>query len=94
MSEMIKFACKKVMVEPAFFSDDEVEALNGIGENIMNEIFFYIPTIGLTQKEKEDYREKVLKLASQQVEVESISEEEKEVQEKKPRKKSENSSSN
>ena len=51
----MKYACKEVMVEPTFFTDEEIENMNGIGNAIMEEIFNKIPTIGMTAKEKKTF---------------------------------------
>jgi len=61
-------ACRAVMVEPKFFTDDELENLNGIGEAIMNEIFMKIPTIGMSAKEKKEYLKKIEEFAKKQLE--------------------------
>lgn len=56
-------ACRSVLVEPEFFTDEELENMNGIGELIINEIFTKIPTIGMSEKEKEKYHENIKKVA-------------------------------
>lgn len=90
LTEAMKFACGKVMIDPLFFTDDEFESMNGIGEAIINEIFFKIPTIGLDEEQKEEYRKKVIEFAKNQMENESKSE----VEVKKPKGKRGSSSSN
>lgn len=64
------YACKAVMIEPSFFTDDELENMNGVGKAIMDEIFLKIPTIGMTAKEKKYYHAKIEELAEKQVEKE------------------------
>jgi len=73
----MKYACKAVMIEPSFFTDDELKNLNGIGKVIMDEIFQKIPTIGMTAKEKKHYHAKIVELAKKQVEEDEVTEEKK-----------------
>lgn len=61
--ECIKYACKSVMIEPTFFTDKELENLNTLGKVIMDEIFYKIPTIGMTESEKDDYKKRVIENA-------------------------------
>jgi len=55
----MKYSCSAVMVEPEFFTDDELESLGKEGEALMNEIFFKIPTIGMSAKEKKHFKKKM-----------------------------------
>lgn len=84
ISEIQKFACKKVMVNPEFFTDEEYENMNGIGEAIVNEIFYKIPTIGMTQSQKEQYNKTLMELAT----LEASRQEKTEEEQKKPKKRS------
>jgi len=76
LTKSIAEACRAVMVEPKFFTDKELENLNGIGEAIMNEIFMKIPTIGMNAKEKKHYLKKVEELAKKQIKDQSEDEDE------------------
>jgi len=64
-------ACRAVMIEPKFFTDKELENLNGLGEVIMNEIIMKIPTIGMSAKEKKEYLKKVEEFAKKQIDEQS-----------------------
>ena len=67
--ECMKYACKEVMIEPAFFTDEELEDMNSIGKSIIEEIFHKIPTIGMTVKEKKDYHKRVAEIVKKQIEL-------------------------
>lgn len=53
IEDAIKYACQCSMIEPEFFSDEELKNLNQEGIMGINEIFANIPTIGKTKEEKE-----------------------------------------
>lgn len=53
------YAVKCAMVEPVFFSDEELEKLNITGLNLIQEIYGEIPLIGKTKKERDDYFKKI-----------------------------------
>ena len=70
------YAVKCAMVEPKFFSDEEVEKLNVVGFNLIREVFEEIPLIGKTKKEREEYIKTIEKIIKQSQEnQEEISEE-------------------
>lgn len=47
------YAVKCAMIEPKFFSDEELEKVNVVGFNLIREVFEEIPFIGKTKKERE-----------------------------------------
>ena len=75
----IKFACSSVMINPTYFTDEEIYNLNGLGNQITNEIFNKIPTIGMSNAEKEEFLEKIKKYLENQNEekIEIIKEDKK-----------------
>jgi len=76
------YACNAVMVEPSFFTEEELKTTNGFGKAIIDEIFMKIPTIGMSAKEKKEYTKKVEEFAKKQV-PEQTKEEKEEKEEKK-----------
>lgn len=72
----IKYACQCSMVEPSFFTDEELEQLNTAGYAVMMEVHSLIPLIGKTKKEKEQYYKKLEEEINKVVEKEEESEEE------------------
>ena len=53
----VKYAVKCSMVEPSFFTDDELEKINKVGFDLINEVFGEIPLIGKSLKERKEYFE-------------------------------------
>lgn len=53
IEDAIKYACQCSMIEPKFFTDEELKNLNQEGIMGINEIFANIPTIGKSKEEKE-----------------------------------------
>lgn len=78
--DAIYFAVKCAMVEPTFFTDEELKNLNGVGRNLIYEIHEYLPKVGMTKKEKEDFDKKIKSLVK---ELENTSEPSEEETEKK-----------
>ena len=64
----MKYACREVMIEPSFFTDEEIQNMNGLGKVMMDEIFTKIPTIGMSENEKKTYFSKVQELSKKQSE--------------------------
>lgn len=58
--DLIIEACRYSMVEPAFFTDEEIKNLNTTAINVMNEIYMKIPTIGMTDEQKKDYEKRLV----------------------------------
>jgi len=57
--DAVFFAVKCSMIEPAFFSDDELKQLNSTGKNLIYEIHSELPIIGKSTKEREEYFKKL-----------------------------------
>lgn len=57
--DLIYFLAKCSMVEPKFFSDEQLKELSIDGKNGIMEIVANIPLIGMTDFEKEKYYEKM-----------------------------------
>ncbi|WP_418186732.1 hypothetical protein [Aliarcobacter lanthieri] len=55
----IYFALKHSMIEPTFFKEEDLKNLNATGKMIIDEVFNYIPLIGLSEDEKEEYYKKM-----------------------------------
>lgn len=51
----INYAVKCSMVDPIFFSDEELKQLSQQGQFLINEIYMEIPLIGKTKEEREAY---------------------------------------
>lgn len=51
--------CRYAMVEPEFFSDEELKGLSKSGITILAEIFMRLPEIGMTEEQKVIYKEKL-----------------------------------
>lgn len=54
-NDAMYYAVKCAMVEPQFFSEEELESLNATGLSFIQEVFNEIPLIGKTKKEREKY---------------------------------------
>lgn len=54
-NKAIDFAVSRAMVEPTYFTKEEKQNMNGIGNAIIQEIFHKIPLIGMNKKQKEKY---------------------------------------
>lgn len=78
--DAVFFAVKCAMVEPTFFSDDELKNLNVTGKNLIYEIHGELPLIGKSTKEREEYFAKIAEYAKKLNEEnrESIDDEEEE----------------
>lgn len=57
--DLVYFLAKCSMVEPKFFSDEQLKELSIDGKNGIMEIVANIPLIGMTDLEKEKYYEKI-----------------------------------
>ena len=76
MKDTMVHTLRCAMVEPTFFTDEELETLGTNGANFMREVFIEVPLIGMSKKEREDYNEKVKKFLEEN--NKEISEDEKE----------------
>lgn len=63
--DAINYAVKCAMVNPVFFSDEELENLNMQGYNLIREIHGMLPMIGMSSTEKKQYKKKIEELAKQ-----------------------------
>lgn len=81
-NEAAYYACKCCMVEPAYFTDEELKTLNKEAEAVIMEIYSKIPLIGKTKEEKEKYYKMIEKIMSNETKEET-KEESKETKEKK-----------
>lgn len=66
--EVVKQVCKFALVEPKFFTDEELEKLNKKATPVLFEIYLRVQEIGLTQEQREAFREN---LNNQSKELES-----------------------
>lgn len=73
--EAFLYACRCSMIEPAFFTDEELKTFSNHVTVIMNEIITFIPLIGKTQEEKAKYKELMEKVAKSE-DREELTEEE------------------
>jgi len=78
--------CRYAMVEPEFFSDEELQNLSRTGISVLTEIYLRLHEIGMSEEQKKIYKERLAENLNK--EVEKLSEEE---VEKKPRKKKDSS---
>ena len=76
------------MVQPAFFTDEELKNLSLSGMGILTEIYMQLPKIGMTPEQKEEYDKRLIENFKKTL-SKALSEEE--VQ-KKPNKKKDSSS--
>ena len=65
--DAIRYAVKCSMVEPKFFSDEELKKINATGQALIIEVFNEIPLIGKTKKEREDYFQKIKTITENQI---------------------------
>ncbi len=75
--DAVYYAVKCAMVEPPFFSDEELKKLNVVGENLIFEVYGELPLIGKNKKERETYQKQIQELV-QEASPEAVSEEEEE----------------
>lgn len=80
--DAIFYAVKCSMVEPVFFTDEELEQLNATGRNLIYEIHGELPLIGKSTKEREAYFKRLEEYAKKLAEK-SESETEEDEEEKK-----------
>lgn len=59
MKDVIFHTLKCAMVEPEFFTEEELNMLGKKGQEFIYEVFNEVPMIGMTDEEKEDYSKKV-----------------------------------
>lgn len=83
MSDVFKYCVKCSMVEPTFFTDEELEKLGRNGKLLIEEIFNAIPYIGMSEKEKKEYDEKIAEFLKANKESKKTQKEEEEETEKK-----------
>lgn len=67
--DAILFAVKCSMVNPAFFSEEDLKKLNATGAALINEIFTEIPVIGKTKEEREEHFQALADLSKKQNEI-------------------------
>ncbi len=65
--EAIYYAVKCAMVNPTFFTDDELKSLTIIGENLINEVYMEIPLIGKTKAQREAYFKEIVTFSENEV---------------------------
>jgi hypothetical protein len=63
------YAVKCSMIEPKFFSDEDLENLSMTGFNLITEIYNEIPLIGKSKKERAQYFTAIEKLIAKQQET-------------------------
>lgn len=89
-TEALYYALKCAMVEPLFFTDEELKVLSSVGEAFIYEAFGELPLIGKSEEEREVYQNQV-KEYTEELEKETKTEDEKPLKKKRAR---ENSSLN
>ena len=58
--ELIIETCRKVMIEPTFFTDEELKNISQTGFSILTEIYMKVPTIGMSDEQKEEYKKNLI----------------------------------
>lgn len=58
--ELIIETCRKVMIEPTFFTDEELKNISQTGFTILTEIYMKVPTIGMSDEQKEEYKKNLI----------------------------------
>ena len=58
--ELIIETCRKVMIEPTFFTDEELNNISQTGFTILTEIYMKVPTIGMSDEQKEEYKKNLI----------------------------------
>lgn len=74
--DFIFYSVKCAMVNPTFFTDEELKNINSTGLNLIEEIYQELPTIGMSEKERANYFKRIKEIAEEIVSKEKISEEE------------------
>lgn len=77
--ELVKIGCKYAMLNPTFFTDEEIEQFGQQAIPVMLEIFSKIPTIGMTDEQKanhkkaleENIQKEIKKLSKEEIEKKS-----------------------
>jgi len=57
--DVMVFTLSKAMVEPQFFTNEELEKLGKKGQDFMYEVFEQVPLIGMTENEIAEYKKRV-----------------------------------
>ncbi|WP_152017959.1 hypothetical protein [Aliarcobacter butzleri] len=73
--DAILYAVKCSMVEPSFFTEDELKKINATGYALIREIFAELPVIGKTKEEREEHFSRVRKIIEEQQQTDSKTEE-------------------
>lgn len=58
--ELIIETCRKVMIEPTFLTDEELKNISQRGFSILTEIYMKVPTIGMSDEQKEEYKKNLI----------------------------------
>lgn len=61
LRDVMFYTLRKSMVEPEFFTDEELAQLGIKGQEFIYEVFNEIPLIGMSEKDREKYNEKIKK---------------------------------
>ena len=48
------------MIEPTFFTDEELKNISQTGFSILTEIYMKVPTIGMSDEQKEEYKKNLI----------------------------------
>lgn len=80
LDEALLYACRCSMIEPPFFTDEELKVLNKEAQYIINDVSNKIPLIGKSEEEKEKYYKLLEELSKDEIKKEEPT---KEVLEKK-----------
>ena len=65
--DLIIQSCRYSMVNPTCPTDEELKDISRTGFEVLTEIYMSIPMIGMTDKEKEDFKKRVVKSISNEV---------------------------
>lgn len=75
-SDSMNYAVSCSMVEPTFFTDEELASLGKTGSAFIYEVFSQMPYIGMTEKEKKEYDKRLKELLKDDVKKDSEDSEE------------------
>ncbi len=64
--EAFIYACRQSMIEPEFFTEEELKTLNKEANTIINEVLRLMPLIGKSPEEKEKYNQLIEKITKEE----------------------------
>ena len=59
LKDTMIYTLQRAMIEPTFFTDEELKDLGIKGQEFMFEVFSEVPLVGMSEKEREEYKKRM-----------------------------------